>query len=127
MTPGDALLCYCRPGFEPELAGELSERAALAGHPGYARTERNSGFVEFLGADAGALTRALPFESLIFARQKLTRFAELKGLDPKDRNNAPATVIVQRESIISSTSNTGPGRMRNGSARSIARALRLWR
>ncbi len=45
----DALLCYCRPGFEPELAAELNERAALAGHPGYARTERNSGYVEFLG------------------------------------------------------------------------------
>src|SRR5687768_6178123 len=85
MTPGDALLCYCRPGFEPELAGELNERAALAGHPGYARTERNSGYVEFLRADAGALTRAFPVDSLIFARQRLTRFAELRALDPKDR------------------------------------------
>ncbi|WP_206860401.1 23S rRNA (cytidine(2498)-2'-O)-methyltransferase RlmM [Lysobacter changpingensis] len=85
MIPADALLCYCRPGFEPELAAELGERAALAGHPGYARTERNSGYVEFLGADAGALTRAMPFDSLIFARQKLARFAELRGLDPKDR------------------------------------------
>src|SRR3970040_2606486 len=36
----DALLCYCRAGFEPELAAELSERAATAGHPGYARNER---------------------------------------------------------------------------------------
>ncbi|MET0582018.1 MAG: 23S rRNA (cytidine(2498)-2'-O)-methyltransferase RlmM, partial [Pseudoxanthomonas sp.] len=34
------LLCYCRQGFEPELAAELGERAASAGHPGYARTER---------------------------------------------------------------------------------------
>ena len=42
----DGLLAYCRPGFEPELAAELSERAALAGFPGYARTERNAGFVE---------------------------------------------------------------------------------
>ena len=38
------LLCYCRQGFEPELAAELTERAAHAGHPGYARTERNSAF-----------------------------------------------------------------------------------
>ena len=36
------LLCYCRQGFEPELAGELSERAAQAGIAGYARTERDS-------------------------------------------------------------------------------------
>jgi 23S rRNA (cytidine2498-2'-O)-methyltransferase len=56
----DALLCYCRAGFEPELAAELTERAALCGLPGYARTERNSGLVEFLGADAAALSRALP-------------------------------------------------------------------
>ena len=84
-TPGDALLCYCRPGFEPELAAELNERAAIAGHPGYARTDRNSGYVEFLGADAGALSQALPFQSLIFARQKLTRIAELCDLNPKDR------------------------------------------
>ena len=27
----DGLLAYCRPGFEPELAAELSERAGLAG------------------------------------------------------------------------------------------------
>ncbi len=81
----DALLCYCRAGFEPELAAELSERAAAAGQHGYARTERNSGYVEFLGADAAALSRATPFSSLIFARQKLLRLAELRGLDPKDR------------------------------------------
>ena len=34
------LLCYCRAGFEPELAAELGERAAQAGTPGYARTLR---------------------------------------------------------------------------------------
>lgn len=81
----DALLCYCRAGFEPELAAELTERAALGGLPGYARTERNSGFVEFLGTDAIAVSRALPFASLIFARQKLLRLADLRNLDPKDR------------------------------------------
>ena len=81
----DALLCYCRAGFEPELAAELTERAALAGIPGYARTERNSGFVEFVTDDADALARALPFASLIFARQKLLRIADLRDLDPKDR------------------------------------------
>ena len=58
-----ALLCWCRAGFEPELAAELSERAAVAGHPGYARTQRNSGYVEFVVEDAAALitprTRAI--------------------------------------------------------------------
>ncbi|MBA2237796.1 MAG: 23S rRNA (cytidine(2498)-2'-O)-methyltransferase RlmM [Lysobacter sp.] len=81
----DALLCYCRAGFEPELAAELGERAAVAGFPGYARTERGSGYVEFHCDDAAALSRALPFARLIFARQKLLRLADLPGLDPADR------------------------------------------
>lgn len=57
------LLCYCRPGFEPELAAELTERAAGRGLGGYARTERNSGYAVFLGDDGQALTEALPFMS----------------------------------------------------------------
>ena len=82
----DGLLAYCRPGFEPELAAEQSERAAIAGFPGYARTERNAGFVEFLGVEDGAgLAKALPWSTLIFARQKLRLLADLPGLDPKDR------------------------------------------
>lgn len=82
----EGLLAYCRPGFEPELAAELSERAAMAGFPGYARTERNAGFVEFLGVEDGLeLSRALPWSTLIFARQKMRLLADLPELDPKDR------------------------------------------
>ncbi len=79
------LLCYCRSGFEPELAAELIERAAARGLGGYARTERNCGYAIFIGGDGNALTRALPFDELIFARQKLRLIAELRDLDPKDR------------------------------------------
>lgn len=81
----DGLLCYCRPGFEPELAAELGERAALAGFPGYARTQRNAGHVLYLGTDGAGLSRSLPFSELIFARQKLRLLAELRDIDPKDR------------------------------------------
>ena len=85
-TPGMAgLLCYCRQGFEPELAAELSERAASAGYPGYARTERNSAQVVFVCDEGTALSNALPWRELIYARQKLRLIAELRGLDPKDR------------------------------------------
>jgi 23S rRNA (cytidine2498-2'-O)-methyltransferase len=85
-TPGMAgLLCYCRQGFEPELAAELSERAASAGYPGYARTERNSAQVVFVCDEGAALSNALPWRELIYARQKLRLIAELRGLDPKDR------------------------------------------
>ncbi len=81
----DGLLCWCRAGFEPELAAELGERAARAGFAGFARAVRGSGYVEYLGVDGGALSVALPFRELIFARQKLRLHTELRGLDPKDR------------------------------------------
>ena len=77
----NGLLCYCRAGFEPELAGELTERAAEAGFAGYARTERDSGYVVFACDDAETLSRALPWSTLIFARQKLRLIAELRDLD----------------------------------------------
>ena len=86
--PAPGLLCYCRAGFEPELAAELTERAALAGFPGHARTDRGSGYVVFFtdgDGDGAALSRALPWRELIFARQKLVLIAELRGLDPRDR------------------------------------------
>ncbi|MCA1714629.1 MAG: 23S rRNA (cytidine(2498)-2'-O)-methyltransferase RlmM [Gammaproteobacteria bacterium] len=79
----DGLLCYCRAGFEPELAAELSERAAHAGLSGYARTERNSGYVVFAG-ESTALSRALPYNALIFARQKLVLISELRWLAGND-------------------------------------------
>jgi len=79
------LLCYCRQGFEPELAAELTERAARAGIAGYACTQRNDGYVVFASDDATALDRALPWRELIFARQKLRLLAELPQLDPADR------------------------------------------
>jgi 23S rRNA (cytidine2498-2'-O)-methyltransferase len=94
MTQG--LLCYCRAGFEPELAGELTDRAAEAGLAGYARTERNAGYALFLGEDGDALSQALPFAELIFARQKLVLIAELRDLDPKDRIAPMIEALTQR-------------------------------
>ena len=85
MPGADGLLCYCRAGFEPELAAELGEKAAEAGHAGHARTERGSGFVVFAGVDGEALSRDLPFARIIFARQKLRMLADLRDLPPGDR------------------------------------------
>lgn len=89
----DALFCHCRPGFEPELAAELAERAALLGHAGYPKAHRGSGFVEYISDDAAQLARRLPFADLIFARQKLLRLADLRGLDPKDRISPILSVL----------------------------------
>lgn len=83
--PGIALLCLCRQGFEPELAAELTARAAAAGFAGYARTRRNDGYVLFACDEAAQLSRILSWRELIFARQKLLVLAELPQLDPADR------------------------------------------
>lgn len=134
----DGLLCYCRAGFEPELAAELAHRAAEAGFAGYARTERDSGFVLFLdeGAthdDAGALSRALPWSSLVFARQKLRLIAELRGLDPKDRiapiiaalsHRASATQGPPYGDLVMEHPDSDAGKPLAGLARSLGNALR---
>ena len=111
----EGLLYYCRPGFEPELAAELTERAAANGLGGYARTERNSGYVVFvgddgIGDDGIALNQALPFRELIFARQKLQLIAELRDLDPKDRI-APMLEALDRRAVSpdEDASNTSSG------------------
>ena len=125
----DGLLGYCRAGFEPELAAELSERAALAGCVGHARTERGSGHAVFLTDDGAgaALSRALPWRELIFARQKLRLLAELRALDPRDRIT-PIINVLQGAPIFGEMLVEHPdsdaGKPLSGLARSFGNALR---
>ena len=92
-----ALFCFCRQGFEPELAAELAASAALAGIAGYPRATRGEGYGEFVLAEpaaAEALDRAVPWRSLIFARQKLLAFARFDALPAQDRI-APMLLALQ--------------------------------
>ncbi len=127
------LLCYCRAGFEPELAAELGERAADAGIAGFARASRGDGFVLF-GCETGeaaALDAALPWRSLVFARQKLRLLAELRGLDPRDRlaplldalDAAPAADLPYGDLVVEHP-DSDMGRPLSGLARSFGNALR---
>jgi 23S rRNA (cytidine2498-2'-O)-methyltransferase len=124
----DGLLAYCRPGFEPELAAELSERSALAGFPGYAKAERNTGFVQFLGIEDGAaLASALPWSTLIFARQKLRLLADLPDLDPKDRVGPIMEALGGRGrhgDVWVEHTDSDEGRQLSGLARALGNALR---
>ena len=123
----NGLLGYCRAGFEPELAAELTERAALAGFAGYAKTQHNSGYVEFLCEDADALAKALHFDDLIFARQKLRLFAELDGLDPKDRLTPMLDAIAGRGrfgELCVEHPESDEGKQLAGLARAFGNALR---
>ena len=81
----EGLLAYCRPGFEPDLAAELSHHAGVLGLPVYAKTERGSAFVMLLGAPRETLSQAIRLEQLIFARQKYALIDELTDLDITDR------------------------------------------
>lgn len=123
------LLCYCRQGFEPELASELGARAGQAGIAGYARTHRNDGYVVFAcdEAHANALARALPWRGLIFARQKLRLIAELSGLDPSDRIT-PILAALEGQSRFGDLwvehPDSDEGKPLAGLARSFGNALR---
>lgn len=126
-TTLDGLLCWCRPGFEPELAAELAERSGALGMAGYARTERQSGVLLWLGEDGAALDQALPFRELIFARQKLRLLAELCALDPRDRIT-PMLAALQGRGVFGEVWVEHPdseaGRPLAALARSFANALR---
>ncbi len=123
----NGLLCYCRAGFEPELAAELTERAALAGFTGYARTERNTGYVIFACEDADALSRALPWSTLIFARQKLRLFGDLQGLDPRDRITPMLAALpndIRFGELVMEHPDSDASKPLAGLARSLGNALR---
>jgi len=84
----NSLLLYCRAGFESECAQEINNVAEKVPIPGYVRTKKQSGFVEYIvenSADLDRLSRNTLWRKLIFARQILSGFAELKELDTKDR------------------------------------------
>jgi 23S rRNA (cytidine2498-2'-O)-methyltransferase len=88
VTPMHALLAYCRPGFEGECAQELAARDADLGGGAYARSRKDSGFVEFVFGDAAGLARfdaAVRWRELVFARQLVRVFARIDGLPASDR------------------------------------------
>jgi 23S rRNA (cytidine2498-2'-O)-methyltransferase len=122
------LLCYCRAGFEPELAAELAARASDAGHHGYARTDRGSGHVVFFSDDVAPLSRALPWRDLIFARQKLVLLAELRDVDPQDRIapilDALGAAGMRYGMLVVEHPDTDAAKPLAGLARAFANALR---
>jgi 23S rRNA (cytidine2498-2'-O)-methyltransferase len=121
------LLCYCRPGFEPDLAAELTERAAGVHVAGYAQTRRGDGYVLFHSDNGPSLTSELPFRELIFARQKLMLLAELRDLDPTDRITPIFELLAGRGrhgELVVEHPDSDEGKQLAGLARSFANALR---
>ena len=82
------LALYCRPGFEKEVAAEITDQASNLGIFGFARVQDNSGYVIFecyQPDEADRLARDIPFNRLIFARQMMVISDLLEDLDPADR------------------------------------------
>lgn len=82
------LALYCRAGFEKEMAGEITEKAAELGVFGFFNLKENSGYVIFecyQAGDADRLARELKFDQLIFARQMIVVGDLLQNLPENDR------------------------------------------
>lgn len=84
----DAVLLYCRPGFEKECAAEIGEIAADLGITGYAKARPDSGYVAFHAhapEGTGLLAEKLKWRRLVFARQLLFAAPLLTELPVGDR------------------------------------------
>lgn len=84
----DRILLYCRAGFENECAAEISSLAAVAGVQGYARGQKDSGYVFFAPHDSEqvpGLRQRLRFEHMVFPRQLIWCGDALRELDTADR------------------------------------------
>ena len=84
----DALLFYCRPGFEREMAQEAMAAAAEAGIEGFVKAKPGSGYAAFQAHQAGAvetLATGIAFDDLIFARQVVRNAVLVSDLPVGDR------------------------------------------
>ncbi|MCH8505326.1 MAG: 23S rRNA (cytidine(2498)-2'-O)-methyltransferase RlmM [Ectothiorhodospiraceae bacterium] len=87
-TACDAVLFYCRPGFESDSAAEIMDLAAAEAVPGWCRAEPDTGMVRFHTGDHSSLQpllQSLHWRGLIFPRQWLGRLAALEQLPEADR------------------------------------------
>ncbi|CAI8195745.1 MAG: Ribosomal RNA large subunit methyltransferase M [Glaciecola sp. HTCC2999] len=82
------LLCYCRSGYEANLAQELDAICALHQIFGFAKVLPNTGFVYFAfysPETTDRINEAVRFDDLIFARQLIGVFAHIPDLDRSNR------------------------------------------
>lgn len=97
----NALLLYCRAGFEPECAAEIQALAAARDVAGYCQTQRGNAYVLFHTGDPEGvrqLLSALPFPELTFTRQWFGATAQLSDLPSGDRVNALVAALAAQPS-----------------------------
>ena len=87
----NAVMLYCRAGFEKECAAEVQDKAAELGVYGYAKTKGNSAYVLFYCQEEGGaelIARKVKFNQLVFARQIIVVCAEIFDMPLDDRISA---------------------------------------
>lgn len=125
----DRLLFYCRPGFEADMASEVTAKAEALGWMGRAEGQAQAGFVQFVTLEDRPINefhRDLSLGRLIFARQSLVALPPMV-LSREDRL-AP---IVERvmaaawsfEQVWHETPDTNEGKALAGLIRALTRPL----
>ena len=82
------LLCYCRSGYEANMAQEIEAICALHQIFGFAKVLPHTGFVYFAFYSPENIQRvneAVRFDELMFARQIIGVFAHIPNLNRNDR------------------------------------------
>lgn len=98
MSQMNALLLYCRAGFEKECAAEIMANAAELGVHGYVKAAEGSAWVLFQAQTSDEielLTTHLPFYKQIFARQWVRVAPLLEHLPEGDRLSAVRELIAE--------------------------------
>lgn len=125
----DRLLCYCRPGFESDLAAELASHGDRLGWQGRAEYSPQAGHVCFVVSDdrpANELHRELRFERLVFARQSLVALPPLT-LDREDRLSPIVEQVLASgwsfDAVWHETPDTNEGKALAGLIKALTRPL----
>ncbi|MGM0695042.1 MAG: 23S rRNA (cytidine(2498)-2'-O)-methyltransferase RlmM [Pseudomonadota bacterium] len=129
MTLAGELLLYCRPGFEPDLAAEVTDKAMALGWQGETDVGLDSGFIRFItagDASANGLHRALPLAGLVFARQSLLALPPL-SLSREDRLTPIIDQVVSSgwsfETVWQETPDTNEAKSLAGLIKALKRPL----
>lgn len=98
MGSMNALLLYCRAGFEKECAGEIMAGATELGVHGYVKAAEQTGWVLFQAEtqdEIALITSELSFAQLIFARQWVQVAPLIQGMPEGDRLTAVKAAVTQ--------------------------------
>lgn len=93
MSTLDALIAYCRPGFEKECGAEIGFHMQKLASEGFFHAKPESGFV--LWKSTGPVMRMPVLGQLVFSRQVFAACSQPLMFDPADRATPLAAALKQ--------------------------------